>query len=169
MLNNLEKIKGIKNENERKVAEFLTRSGFSLIDSRSEFKKSEAEIAREIDLLFTFQNCLFIIEVSTLKSGRSEKIISFFYKWEKQRNLKRLKEKYPDAPNNVMRVFFDLSKPTPENKSQDIEEATEEKGNIVVYKDEFTRLNSNENVGQVIVDLLGLNWLENTAKIQFSC
>jgi len=130
---------------EHKVAEFLTRIGFSLISSRSEFRKSDAEMAREIDLLFTFQNCTFIIEVSTLKSKRNKKIISFFSTWSRQKNLERLKEKHPLVPNNLIRLFFDLSKSIPQNKSQDVEELAEEKGNKVIYKDEFEKLISNEN------------------------
>lgn len=63
-----------------------------------------------------------------------------------------------------MRIFFDLSKPTPENKSQDVEELAEEKGNIVIYKDEFEKLDSNENFEQVIIDFLGLDWLKRTDK-----
>lgn len=150
---------------ERKVAEFLDKIGFSLISSRSEFKKSEAETAREIDLLFTFQNCTFIIEVSTVKTGRNKKIISFFSTWSRQKNLERLKEKHPSVPNNLMRVFFDLSKPIPQNKSQEVEELSEEKGNKVIYKDEFEKLISNENSEHAIIDFLGLNWSERTSKI----
>ena len=98
----------ILDNNERKVAEFLTRIGFSFLASRSEFKKSEAETAREIDLLFTYQNCLFIIEVSTVKSGRNFKIITFIYRWSRRKNFDRLKEKHPTVQNNVIRIFFDL-------------------------------------------------------------
>src|SRR5690348_12898846 len=103
-----EKITNIEDPYEHKVAEFLIKVGFSFIASRSEFKKSDAEIAREIDLLFTFQNCLFIIEVSTVKTGRNKKIISFFSTWSRQKNLERLKEKHPSVPNDLMRMFFDL-------------------------------------------------------------
>jgi len=152
-------------DNERKVADFLNKIGFSLQDSHSEFKKSEAETAVEIDLLFTYQNCLFIIEVSTVKTNRNKKIIAFMYSWSKRKNLERLKEKYPAIPNKVMRIFFDLSKPIPENKSREVEELTEEHGNRVIYKDEFEKLNLNENIEQTIIDFLGSNWLENCAKM----
>ena len=158
-------IRNIKDENERKVAEFLTRIGFSFVASRLEFKKSDAEPSREIDLLFTFQNCLFIVEVSTVKTGRNEKIISFFCRWSRQKNLTRLKEKHFSIPSNLIRMFFDLSKPTPENKSQDVEELAEEKGNKVIYKDEFEKLNSAETLESMIVGLLGQNWHERTTKI----
>lgn len=161
MSNNLEIIEKIKDEFERKVAEFLHRVGFSLVASRSEFKKSDAEISREIDLLATLQNRLFIIEVSTLKSGRTEKIIAFFYRWEKQKNLNRLQQKYPFLPTNVMRIFFDLSKITPENKSEDVEEITEEKGNKVFYKDDFEKFCCNPDPNLALSDFLGPNWFEN--------
>jgi Holliday junction resolvase-like predicted endonuclease len=154
----------IIDENERKVADFLVKIGFSFVASRSQFSKSEAEMAREIDLLFTFQNCLFIIEVSTVKSGRNFKILAFMYRWSKQKNFERLKQKHPDVPNNVMRIFFDLSKDTPENKSQDVEELTEDLGNMVIYKDVFEKLNSNEDIEQTIIDFLETDWFVKTEK-----
>jgi len=154
----------ISNPHERKVAEFLTRIGFSFIKSRLEFNMSKAEKAREIDLLFTFQNCLFIIEVSTVKNDRNFKIITFMYRWSKRRNFERLKEKHPTVPNHVMRIFFDLSKDTPENKSQDVEELAEDPGNLVIYKDVFEKLDSNENIEQAIIDFLGPNWFDKTEK-----
>ena len=154
----------IIDEHEHKVANFLVKIGFSFVASRSQFNKSEAEVAREIDLLFTYQNCLFIIEVSTVKTGRNFKIITFMYRWSKRKNFERLKEKHPTVPNNVMRIFFDLSKNTPENKSQDVEELDEDSGNMVIYKDVFEKLDSNENIKQTIIDFLGSDWFDRTEK-----
>ncbi len=155
----------IIDEYERKVAEFLEKIDFTFVASRSQFNKSEAEIAREIDLLFTYQNCLFIIEVSHLgKANRNKKIIAFMSKWGRPKNLQRLKEKHPTVPNNVLRVFFDLSKDTPENKSQDVEELAEDPGNMVIYKDVFEKLDSNENIEQTITDFLGSDWFDKTVK-----
>ena len=156
----------ISDVHEYKVAEFLEKLGFTFLASRLGFKKSEAEMSREIDLLFTYQNCTFIVEVSTVKTRRNEKIVVFMYKWSKRKNLERLKEKFPTIPKNVMRIFFDLSKPIPENKSQEVEEVIEDKGNMVIYKDEFEKLNSNENIEQVHVDFLGTDWFEKTEKME---
>ena len=154
----------IEDEYERKVAVFLDKIGFSFVASRSEFDKSKAEKAREIDLLFTYQKCSFIIEVSTVKEGRNFKIITFLYRWTKRKNLERLKKKHPTIPNHVMRIFFDLSKDTPENKSQDVEELAEELGNMVIYRDVYEKLDSNENIEQTITDFLGSNWFAKTDK-----
>jgi len=160
-------LSSILDEHERKVADFLSKIGFSFVASRSQFNKSEAEVAREIDLLFTYQNCLFIIEVSTVKTGRNFKIITFMYRWSKRKNYERLKQKHPTVPNNVMRIFFDLSKNTPENKSQDVEELAEDLGNMVIYKDVFEKLDSNENIEQIITDFLGSDWFDNTEKFVY--
>ena len=156
----------IEDEHERKVAIFLDKIGFSFVDLRIQFNKSEAEVAREIDLLFTYKKCLFIIEVSTVKEGRNSKIITFLYRWSKRKNLERLKKKYPTIPNHVMRVFFDLSKDIPENKSQDVEEFAEELGNMVIYRDEYEKFDSNKNIEQTITDFLGPNWFTNTDKFR---
>ncbi len=161
-----EQIANIENPEERKVAEFFYRIGFTFLASRLEFKKSKAETSREIDLLFTYQNCVFIIEVSIVKTRRNEKILVFMYKWSKKRNLERLKKKFHELPNNVMRIFFDLSKPIPENKSPDVEEVIEDKGNMVIYKDEFEKLISNNNFNHVVDDFLGSDWFEETEKVQ---
>ena len=85
-------------------------------------------------------------------------------KWGRPKNLQRLKEKHPTVPNNVLRVFFDLSKDTPENKSQDVEELAEDPGNMVIYKDVFEKLDSNENIEQTITDFLGSDWFDKTVK-----
>lgn len=156
----------ILDEHERKVAEFFVKIGFTFEASRSLFNKSEGEVAREIDLLFTYQNCLFIIEVSTVKTNRNFKIITFMYRWSKKKNFERLKEKHPNVPSNVMRIFFDLSKDTPENKSQDVEELEEDLGNMVIYRDVFEKLDSNENIEKTITDFLGSNWFDRTEKFE---
>ena len=156
----------IEDEHERKVAVFLDKIGFSFVDSRLEFNKSKAEKAREIDLLFTYQKCSFIIEVSTVGEGRNFKIITFLYRWSRRKNLERLKKKCPTLPNHVMRIFFDLSKDTPENKSQDVEETAEELGNMVIYREIFEKLDSNENIEQTIDTFLGPNWFSNTDKFR---
>jgi len=158
------KLSTIEDEHERKVAIFLDKIRFSFVDLRIQFNKSEAEVAREIDLLFTYKKCLFIIEVSTVKEGRNSKIITFLYRWSKRKNLERLKQKHPTVPNNIMRVFFDLSKDIPENKSQDVEEFAEELGNMVIYRDEYEKFDSNKNIEQTITDFLGPNWFTNTDK-----
>ena len=154
----------IENEHERKVAIFLDKIGFSFVDLRIQFNKSEAEVAREIDLLFTYQKCSFIIEVSTVKQGRNFKIITFLYRWSKRKNLERIKKKHPTIPNHLMRIFFDLSKDTPENKSQDVEEFCEDLGNMVIYREVYEKLNSNENIEQTITNFLGSDWFAKTDK-----
>jgi len=156
----------IEDEYERKVAVFLDKIRFSFVDFRIQFDKSKAEVAREIDLLFTYKKCSFIIEVSTVKEGRNFKIITFLYRWSKRKNLERLEKKHPTLPNNIMRVFFDLSKDTPENKSQDVEEFAEELGNKVIYRDVYEKLDSNKNIEQTITDFLGPNWFTNTDKFR---
>ena len=160
-------ISDIKDRHERKVAKFLDKIGFSFVKSRLEFKKSEAEMAREIDLLFVYKKCTFIIEVSTVKTSRNFKIMAFMYRWNRPKNLQRLRKKHPKVTNKVMRIVFDLSKTTPENKSQDVEEATEDPGNMVVYKDQFEDWNSNEDTELVIDDFLGPNWFKKAGKISW--
>ena len=159
------KISDIENKDERKVAKFLEKIDFKFVDSRLEFKKSKAEMAREIDLLFIYKKCTFIIEVSTGTTKRNFKIMAFMYRWNRPKNLQRLKKKRPKIPNKVMRIFFDLSKTTPLNKSQDVEETTEDPGNMVVYKDKFEDWNSNDDTEQVIDDFLKPDWLKKAGKI----
>ena len=91
--------------------------------------------------------------------------IRFFIQLKGTKNFKKFeKSKFYSIPNHVMRVFFDLSKDTPENKSQDVEEFCEDLGNRVIYRDVYENLDSNKNIEQTIADFLGPNWFAKTDK-----
>ena len=59
-----EKIKTIANEAERDVAELLLNMGFTFIDSNPIIRNDLEQQVGEIDLLFSFEDYLLLIEVS---------------------------------------------------------------------------------------------------------
>lgn len=140
----------IKNENERNVAQLLLNLGFTFVDANPTIENSSKQKIGEIDSMFTFEDYLFLIEVSKDKHSGSSKKIAFFSKWSEKDNLEVIRKQYDLRPRKVMRVYFDLSTKTlPENSSAEIVRMTQsDKMNKVVYFDDYEYfLNSFKKIG----------------------
>ncbi|MFZ1077196.1 MAG: hypothetical protein WAN47_07185, partial [Nitrosotalea sp.] len=59
-----QKIAKIENKNEREVADLLFKLGFTFVDANSIITNSSTQRIGEIDLIFTFKDYLFLVEVS---------------------------------------------------------------------------------------------------------
>ena len=70
----------------------------------------------------------------------------------------------PYQANHKMRIFVELTKNNQKNKSQDVEEYAEELGNMVIYREIYEKLDSNDDIEQTIADFLGPNWFAKTDK-----
>ena len=133
-----EKIKDIGNDAEREVAELLLDMGFTFIDSNSIIQNSSSQRVGEIDLLFSFEDYLLIVEVSKDKSSGNAKKITFFTKWSERSNLTLLRNHYGLRPRKVLRVYFDLATSTPENPSAESTRLTQDRtGNKIAYLDDY--------------------------------
>jgi len=144
------KIEQIRNENERNVADLLLNLGFALVDTNSTITNSSDKKIGEIDSMFTFEDYLFLIEVSKDKHSGSSKKIAFFSKWSEKDNLEIIRKRYGLRPRKVLRVYFDLStKTSPENSSAEIDRMTQsDKMNKVIYLDDYEYfLNSLKKIG----------------------
>lgn len=161
------KIDQISNEEERRVANLLHNIGFALVDSNSIIINSSDQRVGEIDLLFTFEDFLFLIEVSNDRHSGNSKKITFFNKWEDKDNLQLINKRYHLRPRKVMRVYFDLATKTPENKSAEVERMTQNgKLNKVAYIDDFEYfLSSSKKIGPWAKNDL-LDWLEYSDEIK---
>ena len=128
------KIAKIENKDERKVAEFLRDLGFHLIDSNLKIGEKQEQLLGEIDLLYEFQNYLFIIEVGKEKTSNKKKF-AFFTKWTDKDILKWITKKCQVKPKKIVRIYFDLGTRTPEqNISPMLDMITKKsKMNLVVY------------------------------------
>lgn len=131
-------ISKIKNEGERKVGNLLLTMGFTLIDSNSIILNSKSKRIGEIDLIFGFEDTIFLIDASIDKHSGNSKKLAFFSKWADKSNLNFLKKQCKLGNQKVMRIYFDLLHKTPDSGSAEIENVTEiGKMNKVCYSDDF--------------------------------
>ncbi len=144
-----EKIKTIANEAERDVAELLLNMGFTFIDSNPIIRNDLEQQVGEIDLLFSFEDYLLLIEVSKNTSAGNNKKITWFTKWADRSNQTLLRNHYNLRPRKVLRVYFDLATKTPENPSAESTRITQDgTGNKIAYLDDYAYfLNSLKKIG----------------------
>lgn len=133
------KIAGIVDESERNVAHLLLNMGFSFLECNQKILNSDEKNIGEIDLLFTFEDYLFLIEVSKDRHSGSSKKISFFSKWDRKENLNSLRKQFHLSPRKVQRIYFDLAtKKKPENSSVELDMITKKtKMNKIAYLDDY--------------------------------
>ena len=62
----------------------------------------------EIDLLFTHDDYLLIIEVSTATHKKKDKISSFFNKWSDRNNIHLMLNKHELSSRKTIKIYFDL-------------------------------------------------------------
>lgn len=133
-----EKIKNIENDAERDVAELLLNMGFTFIDSNSIIKNSSNQLVGEIDILFSFEDYLIIVEVSKNNSAGNAKKITFFTKWSDRSNQTLLRNHHNLRPRKILKVYFDLATKTPENPSAESTRLTlDGTGNKIAFLDDY--------------------------------
>ena len=86
-------IEAIDDTLEKKVAQLFHDLGFNFIESNHDVGLKSEKIG-EVDLLFTFEQFLFLIEVTKDKNDRTRKKITFFSKWSKEEFLKPIREHF---------------------------------------------------------------------------
>ena len=133
-----EKINKMTNIQEKNVGELLLNLGFQLIDCNAIILNSADDRIGEIDLIFMFEDYVFLIEVSKDKHSGSSKKITFFSKWSDENNLKILKEKYKIRSKKIIRLYFEFSQSLSESGSAEIKNLTQKgKMNKVLYKNDY--------------------------------
>ncbi len=124
---------------EEKIIEFLKNIEFDWIISNPIIKDGKDQIG-EIDSLFEYEDCLFIIEVSTKQELDNQKKNFFFSKWSDGYNLRKLRKQCNVNKKKTVRVYFDRVTNTPENHAG-LDHITERrKGNKVIYADKYEDL-----------------------------
>ena len=87
-------INEIENDSERKIAKLLYDIGFNFVSANSIITNNKNIEIGEIDLLFTHDDYLLIIEVSTATHKKNDKISSFFNKWSDRNNMDLMLNKH---------------------------------------------------------------------------
>jgi len=133
-----DQISKIQNDGERKVGNLLLNMGFTFIDSNTIILNSKSKRIGEIDLIFEFEDTIFLIDASKDKHSGSSKKLAFFSKWTDKSNLNFLRKQCNLGNQKVMRIYFDLLHKTPDSGSAEIENVTTpERMNKVCYSDDF--------------------------------
>jgi len=127
----------MNNDEERNVANLLLDLGLTFVDANVRRGESPQEYLGEIDSLFTWNEYLFLIEVSKEKNS-NEKKFTFFTKWADNEILELITKPRMLQSKKIIRVYFDLSTKTPENKSPYLQILTRpHRMNKVAYLDDY--------------------------------
>ncbi len=131
------KFSEMNNDEERNVANLLLDLGLTFVDANVRIGESQQEYLGEIDSLFTWNDYLFVIEVSKEKAS-NEKKFTFFTKWADSDILELITNPRMLQSKIVIRLYFDLSTKTPENKSPYLQILAKPfKMNKVAYLDDY--------------------------------
>ena len=76
----LEKLETAKSKSEKIVGKLLLDFGFDLVDINSEIHSPSGVLIGEIDLIFKFEDFLFIVEASNKKEDTNKIIASIYLK-----------------------------------------------------------------------------------------
>ena len=106
-------INEIQNDSERKIAKLLYDIGFNFISANSIITNNQSIQIGEIDLLFTHDDYLLIIEVSTAAHKKNDKISSFFDKWSDRDNIHLMLNKHELSSRPIIKIYFDLNTTEP--------------------------------------------------------
>ena len=150
----------IKNPHEREVAEFMIELGFDLKKTNPIIAENKKQIG-EIDSIFEYDDCLFLVEVSLGKRLVNEKKNFFFSKWSDEYNLKILRNQCGLKTKKVIRIYFDLAKDDPENHEGLDHITVRKKGNKAVYLNTYKKFVNELNENKRSAQENFLKWLDS--------
>lgn len=142
-------IVNIQNELEQKVAILLHNLDFKFLKSRHKVSLNGEEIG-EIDLLFTNDKFLYIIEVTEAHYNITSKKNTFFTKWSKQQFLNLVKMELGVHNKKIIKIYFDFTKNNFKEESTAVNTLLDDDDNgIIAYKDDFEYFkNSYSKIGK---------------------
>ena len=112
----LNRIAGISNKEERKVAILLHDMGLDFVCSNVVLQDHPEQAKGEVDLIFGIADTMILVEIGVGRHKISRKKMDFFSKWKDESNIKALKKQCGIQYQSTARVYFDL-RPEPENPS----------------------------------------------------
>ncbi len=133
------KVNNLSNNLEKEVGRLFLNLGFELIDCCSIIQNNTKNTIGELDFIFRFKKFLFLIEVSKEKRGVSRKADHFFSRWIDRKNLDCIFSSYSISPLKTMRIYFDVSKETPQDMSASIDHQLNNENflNRILFKDDL--------------------------------
>lgn len=163
----LKLLESAKAESEKRIGRLLVQMGFSLKGVNELVYAPSGELIGELDLVFQFEDFLFIIDASS-KNDDTNKIIAFFQKWDNSDYMGYLCTKYGISRKKAFRLYFDLSRDSTEFHSHELRRLTEDgKFNKIAYSDDIDYFES--SLGKVDKWSKNdfLNWLGYQPKIAY--
>ena len=140
----------INNKSEEMVARLLSEMGLDFVAANVELRDCPERAVGEVDLVFTSDRTLLLVEVSTGRNSVSRKHRKFFDKWGETPNVEALKEQLGLQSARTLKAYFDL-RPRPENLG-----APEREGvagprtmNRIFYREDFDRLRDGVRRGNI--------------------
>lgn len=131
------KIEAIDDALEKKVAQLFYDLGFNFIESNHDVILKSEKIGK-VDLLFTFEQFLFLIEVTKEKDNRTKKKITFFSKWSEETFLEPIREHFDLHTKKIVSLYFDFSKNSHKDESVAVVSFLEsQKLTPIAYRDDF--------------------------------
>lgn len=143
------KFSEIENELEKNVAKLFYDMKFDFVGSNF-ILNSGKEVLGEIDLIFTYDRFLFLIEVTNDNYHRSEKKITYFTKCSQNDFIQQVRDRY-DFPNKeIVKLYFDFSKKTFKDESESVQTfLINRDSDIIAYEEDFDYfLNSSKKIGE---------------------
>ena len=132
----LREIENIQNPLENKVAKLFSNMGFKFIVANYDVIIKSERIG-EIDLIFTHENFLFLIEISGEK-GASQKKIAFFSKWSEAKFLEPVRKSFNLSNKKIIKLYFDFSKNSFNDESDSVNSFLgNKKSSIVGYNEDY--------------------------------
>ncbi len=130
-------IEEINDSYEKEIAQIFDGLGFEFLASDFDVELRGERIG-EIDLLFTFENYLFLIEVTTDGGDRTRKKITFFSKWEKPDFIDPIKELFNVTNKKIVKIYFDYSKNLYKEESETVNNFLSDKElEFIAYKEDI--------------------------------
>jgi len=132
-----ERIDKIKDPYEKDIAQLLFNLGFEFIDCNVEIKNESSEIIGEIDLVFSFENHLFLIEVTSKSRRDSADADHWFSRWSNDKNLNRLFSALNIQRCKVFRLYIDMAHNSKSSRLPSLQHHLQNRFNYYLFEDDI--------------------------------
>lgn len=128
---------GIENVDERETAELFIDMGLFFIGSNVKIHDSQDNEIGEIDLIFEFNNYLFLVEVTSQKKNLKAKMGHWYSRWSNEENMDLLRDKTNKRLYKMYKIFIVLSSDYGTKKFASLDHLLSNKYNKLLFRDDI--------------------------------
>ena len=125
----------IKDEHEKRIAKLLKNMDLNFLASNLKIYDEGSEIG-EVDLLYTFKESLFLIEVTSKSKEVNKKADFWFSRFNYEKNVNVIKKEFSIPYYKIKFIFIDLSHNSDNKDIKSIMHHLDKKDNIFLFKDD---------------------------------